>query len=72
MWKDLSREGDAPAFDNHEFLKLRANADRDYCLGFMMREVHAFPEGTDLKRTLEFYFMNLCIELNCKLQIEIN
>ena len=39
------------------YLSESATADRNHCLGYLMQEAGAFPEGVSLKETLEFYFM---------------
>lgn len=44
-------------FNNAVYLSERATADRNFALGYLMREHGAFPKGTDLRETLEFYFM---------------
>ena len=48
-------------------LSVRAQtADRNFALGYFMRENGAFPEGTDLVETLEFYFQCCSIELDAQ------
>lgn len=49
--------GQEIGFDNSVFLSERETADRNFALGYFMQEHRAFPEGTDLLETLEFYFM---------------
>ena len=44
----------------------RATADRNWCLGYMMKNEKAFPENTDLQKTLESYFMYCSIELTAE------
>ena len=49
-----------PTFSNSTYLSERHNADRNYCLGYMLRELDAFPaEAVDLAKVLETYFMLL-------------
>ena len=62
-WKDLSGGPDAPIGYDHETYKSESStADRNWCLGYMMRERHSWPpcfdyEGTkSLSDTLELYF----------------
>lgn len=43
-------------FNNAVFLSERECADRNYALGFYMREHKCFPEGTNLKECLDYYF----------------
>lgn len=64
-WHDLA--GDTKArFSNTTYLSERQTADRNYALGYYMRENKAFPAGTDLQETLEFYFQCCSIELNAR------
>jgi glutaminase len=42
----------------------RQTADRNYALGYSMRESGAFRPGTDLLTTLEFYFQSCSIEVD--------
>jgi len=60
-WTKLS--GGIPAtFNNSVYLSERLTADRNFALGYFMREKNAFPEKTDLLSTLEFYFQCCSIE----------
>lgn len=54
-WGALAGKG-AVGFDNAVFLSERDTADRNFALAYFMRENGAFPEGTDLKATLDLYF----------------
>ena len=58
--------GRRPRFDNAVYLSERATADRNFALGYFMREKNAFPQGTDLVSTLEFYFQCCAIEISCR------
>ncbi|MEV6394618.1 glutaminase A [Streptomyces sp. NPDC051907] len=62
-WRRLSA-GSAVGFNNAVYLSERQTADRNFALGYFMREHQAFPEGTDLVETLEFYFQCCSIELD--------
>jgi glutaminase len=62
QWRRLSG-GHEPGFSNAVYLSERATADRNFALGYMMRERGVFPEGTDLVKTLEFYFQCCSIEM---------
>ena len=50
-------------FDNAVYLSERDNADRNFALGYFMKEHGAFPKNTDLVKTLEFYFQCCSIRL---------
>jgi glutaminase len=58
--------GKRPGFANSVYLSESATADRNWCLGYMMQEAKAFPENTDLKEVLEFYFMLCSIEVDAE------
>lgn len=49
-------------FNNSVYLSERQTADRNFALAYFMREKNAFPEGTNLTETLEFYFQCCSIE----------
>jgi len=63
VWKRLAG-GRQIGFQNSTFMGERATADRNFCLGYMMKEEKAFPDGVDLVRTLESYFMYCSIEMD--------
>lgn len=48
--------GEDFGFNNAVFLSEREAADRNYALGFYMRENKCFPEKCNLKECLDFYF----------------
>tara|TARA_B100000949_G_scaffold234372_1_gene253247 strand:- start:13518 stop:15098 length:1581 start_codon:yes stop_codon:yes gene_type:complete len=52
----------AVRFNNSVYLSERQTADRNFALAYFMREKNAFPNKTDLKETLEFYFQCCSIE----------
>lgn len=60
-WRELSG-GAKPGFSNATYLSERATADRNFALGYLMRERGVFPPDTDLIETLEFYFQCCSIE----------
>jgi glutaminase len=64
-WRKLSASGRV-GFNNSVYLSERKTADRNFALGYFMREHGAFPEGTDLLETLEFYFQCCSIELDAQ------
>jgi len=65
-WDELSGRIAPIGFANSTYLSEAATADRNFCLAYMMKEKDAFPEGTDLVKTLEFYFMMCSIEMTCE------
>ncbi len=62
-WERLAGGGRI-GFNNPVYLSERQTADRNFALGYFMREKNAFPEGTDLTEALEFYFQCCSIEVN--------
>lgn len=62
-WSRLSGNA-AMGFNNPVYLSERQTADRNFALGYFMRENRAFPENTDLVEALEFYFQCCSIETN--------
>ena len=62
--------GEKPRYNNAVYLSERATADRNFALGYYMREKRAFPEEIDTEsrmvKTLEFYFQCCSIELNAE------
>lgn len=43
-------------FNNAVFLSKRETSDRNYALGFYMREHKCFPENANLRECMDFYF----------------
>jgi glutaminase len=66
MWKKLAG-GTRPGFNNSMYLSERGTADRNFALGYFMREKGGFPDGTDLVETLEFYFQCCSLEVTAEL-----
>ena len=64
-WADLAG-GSKPHFSNPVYLSERQNADRNFALGYYMREHGAFPPGVDLIEALEFYFQCCSILVNAQ------
>jgi len=54
-WGKLAGQASV-GFDNAVFLSERDTADRNFAIAYFMRENGAFPDGTDLKATLDLYF----------------
>jgi glutaminase len=65
-WQRLAG-GQRPGFNNAVYLSERQTADRNFALGYSMRESGAFPPGTDLTQTLEFYFQSCSIEVDAQM-----
>lgn len=53
-------------FNNAVFLSERECADRNYALGFYMREHKCFPVNCKLKECMDFYFQ---VRANCHILI---
>lgn len=64
-WTNLCA-GKKPGFNNAVYLSEKQTADRNFALGYFMRENNAFPENTNLIEILEFYFQCCSIELTCR------
>lgn len=58
--------GQKASFSNSVYLSERQTADRNFALGYFMREHKAFPENTQLVEVLEFYFQCCSIEMNAQ------
>ncbi len=65
QWRLLAG-GQKAGFSNAVYLSERDKGDRNYALGYFMKEKRVFPEGTDLLQTLEFYFQCCSIETSCE------
>jgi glutaminase len=66
VWQTLSG-GARPGFSNPIYLSERQTADRNFALGYFMREKGAFPDGTDLLETLEFWIQCCSLEVTAEL-----
>ncbi len=64
-WKALSG-GKRPGVDNAVYLSERGTADRNFALGYFMKEKGAFPKHTNLIETLELYFKCCSIEITAQ------
>jgi len=62
-WSELSG-GISAKFNNSVYLSERQTADRNFALGYFMREKNAFPPNSNLIETLELYFQCCSIEVN--------
>lgn len=65
-WRALCGN-EMPRFSTSVFLSERETADRNFALGYFMREKQAFPEGADLHDVLEFYLQCCSIEVNAEM-----
>lgn len=65
QWARL-QGGRKAGFSNAVYLSERQTADRNFALGYFMKEKGVFPEGSNLVETLEFYFQCCSIESNCE------
>lgn len=52
-------------FNNAVFLSEREAADRNYALGFYMREYNCYPDKSNLREIMDFYFQCCSMEANC-------
>jgi glutaminase len=64
-WRDFAG-GAKIGFDNAVYLSERQTADRNFALGYFMREKKAFPPDADLLDVLDFYFQCCSIEASTK------
>jgi glutaminase len=66
VWRRLSAP-DAPiGYDDETYKSESGSADRNWCLGYMMKEAKAFPPCfKDLGETLELYFQICSITSSC-------
>lgn len=65
QWERLAGNQKA-GFSNAVYLSERQTADRNFALGYFMREKNVFPAGVNLLEVLEFYFQCCSIESNCE------
>lgn len=65
VWQDLAG-GEHISFDNAVYHSEKETADRNYALAHFMKEVGAFPEGTNIHTALDFYFQTCSIQVNAK------
>jgi glutaminase len=65
QWSRLAG-GPKAGFSNAVYLSERQTADRNFALGYFMREKGVFKANSNLVDTLEFYFQCCSIESNCE------
>lgn len=66
FWNKLTGRRNGLGFNNSVYLSEKETADRNFALGYYMKEKGAFPKNTNLLKTLEFYFQ--C----CSIQTDTN
>ncbi|XP_033942506.1 glutaminase liver isoform, mitochondrial-like isoform X1 [Pseudochaenichthys georgianus] len=52
-------------FSNATFQSERETGDRNYAIGYYLKEKRCFPENADMMAALDFYFQLCSIEVNC-------
>lgn len=57
--------GEFIGFSNATFLSEKSEADRNFAIGYYLKEAGVFPEGSNLKETLDLYFQLCSVEANC-------
>ncbi|KAG8323476.1 hypothetical protein J6590_006493 [Homalodisca vitripennis] len=57
--------GEFIGFNNSVFLAEKAAGDRNYALGFYLREHKCYPKGTDLRQLIDFFHQCCSLEGNC-------
>ncbi|XP_067122365.1 glutaminase liver isoform, mitochondrial [Centruroides vittatus] len=57
--------GEYLGFNNATFLSEREAADRNYAIGFYMKENKCYPEKANLRDIMDFYFQMCSLEVNC-------
>ncbi len=63
-WKKLAGDREA-GFDEAVYRSESQTADRNFAIGYFMKEKKVFPPGTDLLATLDFYFRCCSIQSTC-------
>ncbi|XP_061548878.1 glutaminase kidney isoform, mitochondrial isoform X4 [Phycodurus eques] len=53
-------------FSNATFQSERESGDRNFAIGYYLKEKKCFPEGTDMTSVLDLYFQLCSIEVNCE------
>ncbi|TNN73137.1 Glutaminase kidney isoform, mitochondrial [Liparis tanakae] len=53
-------------FSNATFQSERETGDRNYAIGYYLKEKKCFPDNADMTAALDFYFQLCSIEVNCE------
>lgn len=69
-WQKLAG-GKSLGFSNSVFLSERETSNRNFALGYFMKDQGGFPEGINLKEVLNFYFQCCSIEIDSKSQASV-
>ena len=64
MYKKMAG-GEFIGFSNATFLSEKSEADRNFAIGYYLKEAGVFPEQSNLKETLDLYFQLCSVEANC-------
>lgn len=59
------------SFNNSVYLSEKSTADRNFALGYFMKEKKAFPKWVDLLESLDFYFQCCSIELDSEMHASL-
>ena len=65
VWQRLCG-GVRPGFNSAVYHSEKETADRNFALAYFLKEVGAFPKGTDIHQTLDLYFQCCSIEVTTK------
>ncbi|XP_038160003.1 glutaminase kidney isoform, mitochondrial isoform X1 [Cyprinodon tularosa] len=58
--------GEYVGFSNATFQSERESGDRNFAIGYYLKEKKCFPEGTDMTSVLDLYFQLCAIEVTCE------
>ena len=64
-WKRLAG-GYKPGYDITTYLSTVETADNDFHLAYFMKSAGLYPEKSDLRSSLNYYFQSSSIEMTCK------